>query len=266
MERDCNNYYAINTRSIYAMNIKKTVALVLGGVLLVGCLAGCSASASAIPDSYTPQNISYQPQTVVAVGNTVNSSSTASETPGGSVDYSTYEPYGLLYDKENHYYTYNGNVVRFFNDPVIGASFTNFFSGTVDIEAEYDGNKLIGIKECSKEVYDWHTQKHNGISSLAGETATQVGGVSSQSWLKDYADSGITYDTESGGWCYNGQRIKILLDGEQTRIYLNEEGGICISVIRDNNKISEIKEISEQDAQSFMQNNSPTGEDYATQD
>ena len=41
---------------------------------------------------------------------------------------------GLSYDQENYYFTYNGNVVRFFNDPIAGASFTNFFSGTVDIE------------------------------------------------------------------------------------------------------------------------------------
>ena len=247
------------------MNAKKLLALALGGVLLVGCLAGCSASASDLPNGYATPNISYQPQTISAAGNAVSGSSTA-EAPGGVVDYSAYEPYGLRYDKENHYYTYNENVVRFFNDPVIGASFTNFFLGTVDIEAEYDGNKLIGIKECSKEVYDWHTQKHNGISGLAGGATAQVGGHPSQLWLKDYADYGIVYDTESGSWCYNGKRIKILLDGNQTGIYLNEEGGICISVIRDNNKISEIKEISEQDAQSLMQNNIPTGEDYTTQE
>ena len=48
----------------------------------------------------------------------------------------------------------------FFNDPVGGASFTNFFTGTVDIEAERDTNdKLIGIRECTKEVYDRHTEK-----------------------------------------------------------------------------------------------------------
>lgn len=34
----------------------------------------------------------------------------------------------INYDQENYYFTYNGNVVRFFNDPIAGASFTNFFS------------------------------------------------------------------------------------------------------------------------------------------
>lgn len=87
------------------------------------------------------------------------------EIPGEFAGYSVYEKYGLLYDEENDCYTYNGNVVRFFNDPTAGASFTNFFTGTVDIEAVYDKeNNLIGIKECSKEVYDRHTKKHKNFA------------------------------------------------------------------------------------------------------
>ena len=254
------------------MNTKNLLALALGGVLLVGCLAGCSASASAPPDGGTPQNISYQLQTIAAAGNETIGSS-AMETAGGSVDYSVYEPYGLVYDKENHCYTFNGNVVRFFNDPVAGASFTNFFSGAVDIEAEYDGNKLIGIKECSKEVYDWHTQRHDRLSGLTGgigsnnmETATQTGGSSSQSWLKDYADYGIIYNAQDGSWYYNNQRIMVLVDGEQPAVYVNEEGSVCLAVSRDSNhQISEIKKISDADAQMLLQDNKPVGEDYTTQ-
>lgn len=202
------------------------------------------------------------------VGNTDYSAnaSFATQTNGGNVDYSVYEPYGLLYDQENHYYTYNGNVVRFFYDPMAGASFTNFFSGIMDIEAEYDSNnKLICIKECSKEVYDRHTQKANRIGSLTEDEAVEAGETSSKIWLKDYVDYGVTYDTQSDTWYYNGQRIKILLDSEQARIYTDEENGngICISVIRNNNnEISGIKEISEQDAQFSMQNNNLIRNDY----
>lgn len=87
------------------------------------------------------------------------------EFPGGRVDYTVYEPYGLIYDDKAGCYTYNRSVVRFFNDPAAGVSFTNFFTGTVDIEAKRDaGNRLIGIEECSKEVYDYHTKKYgNGL-------------------------------------------------------------------------------------------------------
>ena len=90
------------------------------------------------------------------------------EFSGEFAGYSVYEKYGLLYDEEKDRYTYNGSVVRFFNDPIAGASFTNFFTGTVDIEAVYDEeNNLIGIKECSKEVYDRHTQKHKRFKNFA---------------------------------------------------------------------------------------------------
>ena len=69
------------------------------------------------------------------------------------MDYSIYEPYGLSYDQENYYFTYNGNVVRFFNDPIAGASFTNFFSGTVDIEADRTKKiTLLVLKSVPKKI------------------------------------------------------------------------------------------------------------------
>lgn len=78
----------------------------------------------------------------------------------GIVDMAVYEPYGLIFDKEKDCYTYNGSIVRCFNDWRSGAAFTNFSTGTVDIEGEYDdNNNLIGIKECSQEMYDFHTKK-----------------------------------------------------------------------------------------------------------
>lgn len=249
----------------YFMN-KILLTLILGIMLLAGCLAGCSASENIPSDSNTPKNVSYQAQTVSDTENAANDSSTA-ELPGGNIDYSVYDPYGLIYNQENHYFTYNGNVVRFFNDPVAGASFTNFFFGTVDIEAERDkDNNLVGIKECSEADYDRHTQKHNDFNPADTSLSTlQTGGYSSQLWLKDYADYGITYNEQNSGWYYNNQRIKILLDGEKTIIYIDEdkENGICVTISRDGkHEISEIKEISETDAQSLMQKNEPIGEDY----
>ena len=232
---------------VYFMSTKKLLTLALGSALLVGWVAGCSSSVNIPSDNNTTKNVSYQAQTVSDTENAANDSTTA-ELPGGSVDYSIYEPYGLSYDQENYYFTYNGNVVRFFNDPIAGASFTNFFSGTVDIEADRDEeNNLVGIKECSKENYDRHTQKHNNFNP----TDTSLS----------------TYNEQSGGWYYNNQRIKILLDSEQAVVYTDEENGVCVTISRDgNHQISEIKEISETDAQSLMLKNNPIGEDYTSQE
>jgi HAMP domain-containing protein len=253
---------------VYFMSTKKLLTLALGSALLVGVVAGCSSSVNIPSDNNTTKNVSYQAQTVSDTENAANDSTTA-ELPGGSVDYSIYEPYGLSYDQENYYFTYNGNVVRFFNDPIAGASFTNFFSGTVDIEADRDEeNNLVGIKECSKENYDRHTQKHNNFNPTDTSLSTvQKGESTPQLWLKDYADYGITYNEQSGGWYYNNQRIKILLDSEQAVVYTDEENGVCVTISRDgNHQISEIKEISETDAQSLMLKNNPIGEDYTSQE
>lgn len=250
------------------MSTKKLLTLALGSALLVGVVAGCSSSVNIPSDNNTTKNVSYQAQTVSDTENAANDSTTA-ELPGGSVDYSIYEPYGLSFDQENYYFTYNGNVVRFFNDPIAGASFTNFFSGTVDIEADRDEeNNLVGIKECSKENYDRHTQKHNNFNPTDTSLSTvQKGESTPQLWLKDYADYGITYNEQSGGWYYNNQRIKILLDSEQAVVYTDEENGVCVTISRDgNHQISEIKEISETDAQSLMLKNNPIGEDYTSQE
>ncbi|MDE6923899.1 MAG: hypothetical protein K2P59_01375 [Acetatifactor sp.] len=90
-----------------------------------------------------------------------------SQRPGERADYTVYEPYGLIYDEKTGCYTYNGSIVRFFNDPAAGAGFTNFFTGTVDIEAVRNAdNKLTGIVECSKEIYDYHTERAGRIDSL----------------------------------------------------------------------------------------------------
>lgn len=250
------------------LDIEHEKALALGSALLVWGGAGCSSSVNIPSDNNTTKNVSYQAQTVSDTENAANDSTTA-ELPGGSVDYSIYEPYGLSYDQENYYFTYNGNVVRFFNDPIAGASFTNFFSGTVDIEADRDEeNNLVGIKECSKENYDRHTQKHNNFNPTDTSLSTvQKGESTPQLWLKDYADYGITYNEQSDGWYYNNQRIKILLDSEQAVVYTDEENGVCVTISRDgNHQISEIKEISETDAQSLMLKNNPIGEDYTSQE
>lgn len=185
---------------------------------------------------------------------------TATEIPGGSVDYSIYEKYGLLREQENGYYTYQGNIVRFFNDPVVGASFTNFFTGTVDLEAEYDkSNQLIGIKECSEEVYDMHTEKHknSGLVSMPMGTAMETGNkIDTAGLLKIYEPYGITYH-ESGAWFYENKQIGIFIDYEKSCVYSDDNGSIYLMLSYNAQNELEVKEISLQDAQAFLQDNNP---------
>ena len=199
---------------------------------------------------------------------------TAAELPGGNIDYGIYEEYGLIYDKNSKCYTYKGNVVRFFNDPVGGASFTNFFTGTVDIEAERDTNdKLIGIRECTKEVYDRHTEKYenSGLKSMPAGTSTENGDMirnhesysmesgdktENMNTLQDYESYGIVYHPKDGYWYYNDQIIGIFIDTKKPIIYFNNSGSIYLSIAENSeNGVMEIKEISEAEAQKLLRDN-----------
>ena len=72
----------------------------------------------------------------------------------------------MIYDKNSKCYTYKGNVVRFFNDPVGGASFTNFFTGTVDIEAERDTNINLLVFGNAQKKFMTGIQKSMKIQDL----------------------------------------------------------------------------------------------------
>ena len=85
-----------------------------------------------------------------------------------------YEPYGMYYDYQKNCYVYNGEPVRFFYDPVEGASFTNYFTGTIDLEAVYENDALAGVTECSDEAYAIHDEKQAMFSSVLPETSIVV--------------------------------------------------------------------------------------------
>ena len=256
------------------MKSKKTKRVLAASVLIGLCmLTGCGGNAAASVQNGTL--LSAMSGTGIGTGTgtgNVTDQSTA-ETPG-SVDYSVYEAYGLSYDEKTGCYTYNGNIVRFFNDPAAGASFTNFFTGTVDIEAKRDeDNRLIGIEECSQEAYDCHTRKHEGFQGMstgtepnaAMEAGTEQG---SREALKDYEDHGVSFDSQDGCWYYGGDEIRILVDSERAFVYYTDKKGVCLAVGRDgNHDITEIKTISESDARLLLQANQPNAAaDYATEE
>lgn len=234
---------AAEERIIAIMKYKKfsVLATVFAMILVVGLAAAFTTSAKASANA--------------------NGSGTT-EVPGAPVDYAVYETYGLIYDEQNGYYTYDGKIVRHFNDPANGAGFTNFYSGTVDLEAERDAaGSLTGIRECSKELYDLHTQKQNHLSGspAAGSTDTvQTGSARSARsvWLIDYEACGITYDVRKHGFYYGGQRVKTLIDGAVNRVYwTDEEDGISLAVRR--TETGEITGLEEATADDFKYPVSP---------
>ena len=250
------------------MKLKKIKRILSASALIgVWILTGCAGNAAA-----SVQNGILLSAMPAAGTGTVKDSSTA-EIPG-YVDYSAYEAYGLSYDEKTGCYTYNGDIVRFFNDPAAGASFTNFFTGTVDIEAKRDAdNNLIGVEECSQEVYDRHTQKHERFQSMSTgaevDAAMETGtGQSNGECLKDYERYGVSFNSQDSRWYYDGDEISILVDSEKAFVYYTDKKGVCLTVSRDGgHNITEIKTISESDAGLLLQANKPSAAgDFTTEE
>lgn len=204
------------------------------------------------------------------------------EDSGGDVDYAIYEAYGLAYAGNDSYnlptYAYNGNIVRFFYDPVAKAGFTNYYTGIVDIEPIYDeNNHLVGIRECSKEKYDKHTKKYESFGkhySLSDsetiEGSAESGDSESMETLikkmEEYEAYGIIYNAQDNRWYYCGESIRALIDSGKSTVYLNEDGVLYITVSRnDDHSVSGLKIISQEEAQTLMQDIRAGGFDSTVQ-
>ena len=225
-------------RAIMKMKKIKLPAILLAIILVIGMATAFATSAPVSAD--TNHGVTSDDES-------------AREESGASADYSIYEPYGLLYDAENSYYTYGGHVVAYFYDPIGHASFTNYFTGTIELEAVYDSNNvLIGIQVCSPETYASHAEKRARFANPNGasdqdEGTTQTGSQSAEiDWLKEYAPYGISFDATKGRWCFNGREIKMLIDLDAASIYRTDEDGICLMVLRDKDGVIDtIEECSE---------------------
>lgn len=116
--------------------------------------------------------------------------------------------------------------------------------------------------------HDFIMQLEQGYDTLAGDAGDRLSGGERQRITIARARIVVRLTCSSlDPWYYNNQRIKILLDSEQAVVYTDEENGVCVTISRDgNHQISEIKEISETDAQSLMLKNNPIGEDYTSQE
>ena len=253
---------AIEERIQALMKMRKTTlpAILLAMLLIVSMTAAFATSAPAKSASENRFAVGYEADAV--------------EEPGKDADYTVYEPFGLRYDGKNDRYTYNGSVVAFFNDPVNGASFTNYFTGTIELEAEYDEDgTLVGIRECDPETYARHAEKRirfgkvREASDSSEETAQPQAQSNELDWMKKYTPYGFSYDTEHHRLTYFGQQVKILSDPGKSAIYLSDDGDICLVIQRNIvGAVSAIEECSEEEARALMRDMNPAGGNLTWED
>lgn len=216
------------------MNTKKLLALALGGVLLVGCLTGCSTAAAS--QGGTSPISTTSPQ----ISNTSGPALSVTAEDGGAdtnisyeEQFKPYEQFGLTYDASKNELKYNGKVVRWFEDyytiedgAQAGQDFFNE-NGVVDVYAVRDfsnlvrgddgsfdpSGKLIGVKEFSAEEFaarDIETVKNPPSPvAIAGDppTAKEL-----EDRAKEYEVFGVTYDAKNDQWYFNGEKVRIFQD------------------------------------------------------
>lgn len=211
----------------------KRMALCAASMLLLGCLAGCST---------TPQNSQKQDDPIIkeeisqplggseALGNSEDSS--ALSAADKEKMFAPYEQYGMNYDAVKDELTYNGNLVRWFedyypigNNETAGIDFLNE-NGTVDVYAVRDlesfskaadgsvdpAGKLIGLKEFTQQEFD-----ARDIEALKNSTSVAMAGTPLEDseiakLVAEYEAFGVTYDAEKDQWYFNGEEVRYFRD------------------------------------------------------
>ena len=210
----------------------KRIALCTAAMLLMISLAGCGA---------TPQNIKGQNE---RAGEETSLSADAVKASGSSSNdqsssftrkekmYAPYEEFGMHYDAEKDELTYNGKLVRWFEDfysingkDMAGLNFLNE-NGTVDVHAVRDlentlksadgsvdpSGTLIGLKEFTQQEFD-----ARDIEALKNSTSVAMAGAPLEDseiakLVAEYEAFGVTYDAEKDQWYFNGEEVRYFRD------------------------------------------------------
>lgn len=231
--------YTQRKDGVSSMNTKNLLALALGGVLLVGGLTGCSASAASqdgTPQLGTSQLGTVSPQELDA-SSQITVAFADGDSPSNDVSYEElfkpYEQFGLTYDSGKNELKFNGKTVRWFEDYYTvedGVQAGNDFfneKGVVDVYAVRDltsivrsedgsfdpSGKLVGVKEFSAEEFaarDIEAIKNPPPAvAIAGDppSAKEV-----ENMAKEYEAFGVTYDAKNDQWYFNGEKVRFFRD------------------------------------------------------
>lgn len=177
----------------------------------------------------------------------------------GTFDAADYAPFGLVRDAEEDSYIWNGKTVRFFYDAEKQASFTNFYTGTVDLEAEYDENrKLTGVKECSQAAYDVHTKRYasSAANHLPCDAVETGNDEEAEALLLAYASYGAAFDEQTQSLVYGGKRIAALFDAEKPLTYVDDNGSVYLKLERSGGNAA-LQEISASEARKLLKTGLP---------
>lgn len=261
--------------------MKKQILAAVSGLLIICCLPGCgirqtSPESSADPiegsSSTTTRNTSDDQISVAehsGIADTILAEKYTRES------YKEYEEYGLIYDDQKDELTYNGKLVRCFDDHYQierenEQGSLEFFNndGIVDVHAVRDTDnpvknpdgsynprgKLLGLKQSSQKEFDSRDLDSIKNPQMAEAFAGQpLSPEEIQKMTSEYEAFGVTYDSEKDQWYFFEEKVRCFRDiltsnGESLnsghfngamRTSQNPNGSIDIYTVRDYKKLNE---------------------------
>ena len=232
--------------------MKKMFICMVVGVLALSCLAGCSTQPTKDADSKASAESSQSSVSAQAF----ESSSEASADEQAKEEkerkaaiteqYSIYSEYGLTYDSEKDRFFYAGNMVRYFSDKISEEHTNAFFyaEGTIDLNPVRDSSgKLTGLTVASDDEFAARTEKQAEL-----ETEFQNAGVENSTGsfemgdpdardntLDEYSKYGVSYDTATKKWMYDGKQIYFFYDADNGTTFIDYDAtnGLKLKVSQD---------------------------------
>lgn len=222
------------------LSMKKQFALLICGLLFVGCLSGCSAAAS--QGNILPQGASTSQSNDISSQRADTSTPALAAAAENGEDYreisyeeqfKMYEEFGLTYNASKNELLFNGKLVRWFEDYYTmedgsraGKDFFNA-NGVVDIYAVRDrssfvrsddgsfdpSGKLVGLKEFSEE--EFAARDIDAIQNPAPIIVSAGSPLSAkelEDMAKEYETFGVTYNYNENQWYFNGEKVRFFRD------------------------------------------------------
>lgn len=143
-----------------------------------------------------------------------------------------YEQFGMTYDVNKNQLTFNGKLVRWFEDYYLidGTNQAGVYhfneDGIIDVHAVRDFSKiernadgsfdpsgeLVGLKQFSQEEFD-----SRNIDRIKNSTQEAIAGYpisdnEINSWITEYGAFGVTYDKSNDQWYFNGEKVRRFRD------------------------------------------------------
>lgn len=224
------------------MKNQKRMAFTLSGLLLTGCLAGFSAmavspKAAAMQEEGGASSSSLEAASTIfyeaCAENSAEDNGMERDREAFQQQVRLYEPFGMTYDIDKDELRYHGKLVRWFEDyyPIdeecqCGTDFFNE-NGIVDVRAvrnlrqavqnpdgSFDpGGKVIGLQQFSDK--EFAARDIDAIKNPPMQETIDGDSVSAkemQEIAAEYAAFGVTYDTETDQWYFQGEKVRYFLD------------------------------------------------------